>query len=652
MSTPPLLLAAAALFWGWQTGQWAVALAAGTLLEAPHLLSRRWNLGNAEFNRVSDFCTVLVAALAVYFYFAFGNPRAITLLFQWLPIMLLPLALAQAWSTSRALDLSVLFWALRRQRLRRPATLDLSWPCFALWLLAASAANLRSNGFYAGLVALSTWAMWAHRPRSYPVAVWAGVLAIAAAGGYAGQLGLNQAQQWLEGAAPEWLAGGGSRTNPYRATTDIGTMGELKESDAIVLRVERAEGFRAPILLHRASYDAYVGHTWIARNGRFEGVDPEPPASWRIRAGSPSRRLVVHDFSPAGNPVLSLPLGTARVEGLSALGARINALGALQAERPPGFFDYEALVDADHPVESSPSDFDLRIPAAEAKTVRKVAEELQLEKLAPAQALAAVKAFFASQFSYSLYQAGSQDLPTPLADFLLSTRAGHCEYFATATVLLLRAAGIPARYATGFSVQEFSALERAYLVRERHAHAWTRAWIDGRWIEVDTTPPSWVAVEGSRAPFWQPLRDGASWLRFAASQWLSRMSDEQAQRWGIALGLVLFAYIAWRVLRNREATKAGREHAGAEQRPAQGRDSEFYGVERRVTELGWRREPAETLGEWLARLASEPQLEPETLRRLARLHSRHRFDPLGLDPGERGALQVESVAWLARHPSS
>ena len=36
---------------------------------------------------------------------------------------------------------------------------------------------------------------------------------------------------------------------------------------------------------------------------------------------------------------------------------------------------------------------------------------------------------------------------TPLADFLLRTRSGHCEYYATATVLLLRAAGIPARYA-------------------------------------------------------------------------------------------------------------------------------------------------------------------------------------------------------------
>jgi transglutaminase-like putative cysteine protease len=45
---------------------------------------------------------------------------------------------------------------------------------------------------------------------------------------------------------------------------------------------------------------------------------------------------------------------------------------------------------------------------------------------------------------------------TPLARFLLRTRSGHCEYFATATVLLLRQLGIPARYAVGYAVHEAS----------------------------------------------------------------------------------------------------------------------------------------------------------------------------------------------------
>ncbi|MBT8330725.1 MAG: transglutaminase-like domain-containing protein, partial [Deltaproteobacteria bacterium] len=43
-------------------------------------------------------------------------------------------------------------------------------------------------------------------------------------------------------------------------------------------------------------------------------------------------------------------------------------------------------------------------------------------------------------------------MPKNIENFLTRSRSGHCEYFATATVLLLRQAGIPARYARGYSV--------------------------------------------------------------------------------------------------------------------------------------------------------------------------------------------------------
>ena len=118
-------------------------------------------------------------------------------------------------------------------------------------------------------------------------------------------------------------------------------------------------------------------------------------------------------------------------------------------------------------------------------------------------------------FSYATYReapvpAGS----TALGDFLQRSKSGHCEYFAAATTLLLRSAGIPARYATGYAVLEHSALEKAYLVRARHAHAWSRAWIDGRWIDVDTTPPSWFDEEARDAAFWQGALDLLRWAGF------------------------------------------------------------------------------------------------------------------------------------------
>ena len=81
--------------------------------------------------------------------------------------------------------------------------------------------------------------------------------------------------------------------------------------------------------------------------------------------------------------------------------------------------------------------------------------ELQLKQQSRKQALRTLSAFFqdTDKFRYSTWQGPGKlrsTNETPLARFLLRTRSGHCEYFATATVLLLRQLGIPARYAVGY----------------------------------------------------------------------------------------------------------------------------------------------------------------------------------------------------------
>lgn len=657
VNTPAFLLGAAALFWGFQTGNWALAIACAALLEAPRYVGARWNLESTEFNRVSDFCTVLLFAIAAYLYFTFGNPRAITLLFQWLPLILMPLTLAQAWSTARTLDLSVLFGSLRRRPLRQAVTLNLGYPAFALWLLAASAANREGAAFYFGLIVLTAWPLLLARPRSHPAPLAAGMLLAAALAGYAGQLGLHGAQQWLEAAAPDWLAGGGARTNPYRSTTDIGSIGELKLSQRIVLRVEADPAMTAPILLHRASYDDYVGGTWLARSARFSELAPNAGATaggalvWTLnRAREAPLQVTLHDESD-GNPLLSLPANTARIEGLAASELKTNALGAVQIERKPGFFSYRAQVGGANSAYGLPTPRDLGMPKSEAAVVTRIADELGLAALPPEQVLATLKQFFAARFEYSTWQSKPASGRTPLAEFLLATRAGHCEYFATATVLLLRAAGIPARYATGFSAQEWSRLDGAYLVRERHAHAWARAWVDGAWRDFDTTPPAWYAVEAADSPMWSPLADLWSWARFRIAQWSAR-SDErgwsQALTW---LAVPLLAWLAWRTLRGRRALSAAAAGDAGSKRSWPGQDSEFYLVERRMAQLGHARPHAESVAEWLARTAPQSGLDAAGLQQLARLHYRHRFDPAGLPAAEREALRAQALAWLARHPA-
>jgi len=659
MNTPPFLLAAAALFWGSQTGNWALAAASAASLEAPRYFTARWHLEPAQFNRVSDFCTVLLVVVAAYLYFSFGNPRAITLLFQWLPLIVLPLTLAQAWSTARELDLSVLFGSLRRNPTRRPTKLNLAYPVFALWLLAASAANRQDAWFYPGLLLLTAWPLLRARPRSHATMLAAAMLVAAAFAGYLGQLGLHRAQQWLEVAAPEWLAGGGGRTDPYRSMTDIGAIGELKLSRRIVLRVEADPGLKRPILLHRASYDDYVGGTWVARNARFAPLAPEGDApagaarAWKLNdAREPPLPITVHDDSD-GNPVLSLPANTVRIEGLAASEVKLNALGAVQVERKPGFFSYRAQVGGGNSAYGPPTPRDLGMPKIEAAAVARIANELGLAALPPAQALAAVKQFFADRFEYSTWQSQSADGRTPLAEFLLATRAGHCEYFASATVLLLRAAGIPARYATGFSAQEWSGLDRAYLVRERHAHAWVRAWVGGAWRDFDTTPPAWFAAEADASPVWSPLADLWSWARFRLSAWSARAIERGWSDALIWLTLPLIAWLAWRTLRGRRADTATAASEAGSSRHWPGEDSEFYLIEQRMAQLGHARQDAETVTEWLTRIAAQigAGSEGENLRQLARLHYRHRFDPAGLSAGQRETLRAQALAWLSQHPA-
>jgi transglutaminase-like putative cysteine protease len=72
--------------------------------------------------------------------------------------------------------------------------------------------------------------------------------------------------------------------------------------------------------------------------------------------------------------------------------------------------------------------------------------------------------------------------------FLFEGRAGYCNYYATAEVLMLRSLGIPARLAVGFAQGEQSAGEMKFIVRHKDAHAWPEVYFPGYgWIEFEPT---------------------------------------------------------------------------------------------------------------------------------------------------------------------
>ena len=73
---PPLAIAVALAFWGWRSGNYATAAALALLLEAPRFLPPRFQLGAADFDRVTDLCAVLFAALLGWLFISLEAPRA------------------------------------------------------------------------------------------------------------------------------------------------------------------------------------------------------------------------------------------------------------------------------------------------------------------------------------------------------------------------------------------------------------------------------------------------------------------------------------------------------------------------------------------------------------------------------------------------
>ena len=91
LTTPPGLIAAALLFWGWQTDFLVAAVAMALVVEGRHVVAVRWALSRADFNRISDASALLLAAIAVYQVLGHDSARAVLGILQWLPVTVFPL---------------------------------------------------------------------------------------------------------------------------------------------------------------------------------------------------------------------------------------------------------------------------------------------------------------------------------------------------------------------------------------------------------------------------------------------------------------------------------------------------------------------------------------------------------------------------------
>lgn len=127
-------------------------------------------------------------------------------------------------------------------------------------------------------------------------------------------------------------------------------------------------------------------------------------------------------------------------------------------------------------------------------------------------------------------------LPDPIDTFWLDRKAGFCEHFSAAFVVVMRAMDIPARVVTGFQGAERNPVDGWYEVRNRDAHAWSEVWSPGQgWVRVD--PTAAVApdrVERPRRLLEPPTGQAPGTLARMAPDWVRQARaglDAARHRW-------------------------------------------------------------------------------------------------------------------------
>lgn len=233
----------------------------------------------------------------------------------------------------------------------------------------------------------------------------------------------------------------------------------------------------------------------------------------------------------------------------------------------------------------------------------------------------AIRSYFLHNFTYSLQVDESKVVAEaklgphsdPLRIFW-ATRSGYCEYYATLSVLLLRRAGIPARYVTGFARPEVVPGSPYALFRRNSSHAWVEKFSLGRWIPFDPTPPlfvvkmdrpSWLSmkfesIRARTARIFHVLRDG-EW-RLALNSWQDAVQNIlSGAALYVVLGGIALAVVAFRFVRTLRRRRSNAGYAQSVQHWVKGLEA----AEKTLARIGLVREPGETVGAFLARCESE-----------------------------------------------
>ena len=316
---------------------------------------------------------------------------------------------------------------------------------------------------------------------------------------------------------PAWLSRGGAvldGTTTEIARVGFSTSGKLSsilsiKEDLDTAPVLTVTGDSNPIYLRAKTFESYHHSQWHDLKAS-EAIAAEQSLPFGVRLGrgnvfrlhpDEARREVTIRHESGQSDVLFTPLGTCFVE------ASFDALQRDDADivnagrvRPRQSYrvGYGLPTGARPPTRMQLKQMSAPPPELHPR-IRQTANQVFRDCTTTAQKIDAVTRYFHVNYTYSL---GLEvpDGQDPLNYFLVEASTGYCEYFASGAAVLLRLAGVPTRYVTGFLVTERGADGRSWIVRNTDAHAWVEAWdgpLEGASGGAGVPEGKWVIVEAT-----------------------------------------------------------------------------------------------------------------------------------------------------------
>ena len=167
------------------------------------------------------------------------------------------------------------------------------------------------------------------------------------------------------------------------------------------------------------------------------------------------------------------------------------------------------------PVETVLSDWrrqtELALPPQDNPQTLSLARDMRRRAGSDAAMVQAVLSMFNTQgYSYTL-QPPLLPEQDPMDAFLFEYGRGFCEHYAYAFVVMMRAAGVPARVVAGYLGGEINPINKTVIVHQFDAHAWAEVWLQGEgWVRVD--PTSAVSPERIEWGLEQAMAEEGSFL--------------------------------------------------------------------------------------------------------------------------------------------